>query len=92
MPQDYYADYLAHRKVILDRITAALAAERRAKPRRPKVDTPRKGSWADTVNTEPLPQLPSCPSPHLVGPLRNSVTIATLNAEEGHKLAMILNG
>ncbi len=41
-----------HRKIVLERITAAIEAEKRAKnkPRKSKPQTPYKGSWAESMS------------------------------------------
>lgn len=47
-----------------------------------KVDTPRKGSWAEHAN-DPIPERMK---PKL--PLENAVTVATMTAEEYQKSAL----
>ena len=41
-----------HRRVVLKLITAAIEAEKRPKPRKPKPQTPYKGSWAESMATD----------------------------------------
>ena len=76
-----------HRKIVLKSLEARLRAEKAKKPRRPKPMNLGR-TWAGTVNSEPVPQLPPCPSPQLIGPLRNSVAIGPIDPS----LAYIFNG
>jgi len=43
-----------HRKLVLSMIEAALKRTKERKPTKPRVDTPREGSWAETANA-PIP-------------------------------------
>jgi hypothetical protein len=61
---DTYAATIEHRKIIMANIEANLRRDRQSKPKRPKPDTPYKGSWAESERLrkergEPLPKSPA---------------------------------
>jgi len=48
-PNCYFSRHLEHNKLIAKRIEDSLRAEKAPKPKRPKPETPYKGSWADEM-------------------------------------------